>query len=226
MSTKRILAVGDAESLAEIRSILRRSVFEMQRVPAALAAAQMVSRIPFDLMIVVYPLVDSDLAGLHRRVRATGSASRDCQLLVLAPAARLPELDEFHQDSRLEAVDLDQPQHRLAEVAARYLGPIRVAERYPVRLPAVWPTTGERQTVDVSASGVLIELASGPLPPLGERGELELGATPAPPIRLVAEVARHADTAAGGVRGFAVTWIGAAGGELERLEELLADYAG
>ncbi len=109
-------------------------------------------------------------------------------------------------------------------MAARYLGPIRVAERYPLRLPAAWPTTGERRTVDLSASGALIELAAGPLPPLGERGELELGGPPAP-IRLVAEVARHADLATGRVRGFAVTWIGAAGGELERLEELLAAAA-
>lgn len=218
----RILAIGDTDALAETRRVLSRAEFEMYRVPAALAAVRMVRQIPFDVMIVVHPLADKDFAGFHSEIRARSSPCRESQILVLSPPGRLAELNEFRQDTRLEAIDLEQPQHRLAEAAARYLGPIRAAKRYELRLPVVWGAARrEGHTVDVSASGALIRPDGGDRPPSGERIALELVA-PATPIGLASEVVRRTETSADKARGFAVTWIGAGAGELERLEELLA----
>ena len=72
----RILAIGDTNSLAETRRVLSRADFEMYRVPAALAAVRMVRQIPFDLMIVVHPLADTDFAGFHSEIRARASPCR------------------------------------------------------------------------------------------------------------------------------------------------------
>lgn len=218
----RILAIGDSESLSETRRVLSRSEFEMHRVPAALAAVRMVRRIPFDLMIVVHPLADTDFAGFHSEIRGSGSPCRESQLLVLARRSRLADLDHFRHDSRLEAVDVDQPQHRLAEAAARYLGPIRTAERYDLCLPVRWGDKGRQsRTQDLSATGALIALEAGSRPAPGERFALSL-VTPAGPIDLPSEAVRHTEPGPDKVRGFAVTWIRAGSEELERLEAILA----
>ena len=219
----RILAIGDTDSLAETRRVLSRSEFEMYRVPAALAAVRMVRQIPFDLMIVVHPLVDTDFAGFHAEIRARSSPCRESQLLVLSPPGRLAELDGFRNDQRLEAIDLEQPQYRLAEAAARYLGPIRAAIRYDLRIPVAWRGGAEESwTVDISASGALIALESGERPASGDRLDLDL-ATPEEPLTLPSEVVRHTDVPFDKARGFAVTWVGAGANELRILEELLGD---
>ena len=218
----RILAIGDSDSLAETRRVLSRSEFEMYRVPAALAAVRMVRQIPFDLMIVVHPLVDTDFGGFHGEIRARSSPCRESQLLVLAPRSRLPELEAFQEDSRLEAVDVDQPQHRLAEAASRYLGPIRVAARYNLRLPARWRGgSAHSGTVDLSATGALIAEESGERPAVGTRLELELG-MPEGTILLPSQVVRLTETPDDKARGFAVTWIRPGSEELDRLDLLLA----
>ena len=219
----RILAIGDTEALAETRRVLSRAEFEMYRVPAALAAVRMVRQIPFDLMIVVHPLADTDFAGFHSEIRARNSPCRESQILVLSPPSRLAELDEFQQDSRLEALSAAQPQHRLAEAAARYLGPIRAAVRYDLRLPALWDA-GRRQghTVDVSASGALVGVEGGERPAPGQRIALDLVA-PRWRLTLPSEVVRLTETPDDKARGFGVTWIQADAEDLERLEELLAD---
>lgn len=218
----RILAIGDVDDLAEIRRVLRRAEFDMHRVPAALAALPMLRQFPFDLMIVVHPLPDTDFEQLYRQVRRADAPSRDGQLLVLTTTSRLSDLDPFHRDPLLEVVDRDQPIHRLAEVASRYLGPIRAATRVPVEWPARWPTTGASRTFDLSANGARLLREHGELPPVGERGELVLTPPEGPPLRIAAEVARHIEAADG--RGFAVSWSATSG--LARLERLLAELEG
>ena len=217
----RILAIGDTESLAETRRVLSRSEFEMYRVPAALAAVRMVRQIPFDLMIVVHPLADTDFAGFHDEIRARSSPCRESELLVLAENRRLADLRGFETDRRLKVLDVDQPQHRLAEAAAGYLGPIRVAVRYDLQLPVHWQA-GSRssRTVDISTSGALIALETGDRPALGERLELALALSEAP-IPLPSEVVRHTAAANDKARGFAVSWVRPGDARLERLENLL-----
>lgn len=219
----RILAIGDTDALAETRRVLSRAEFEMYRVPAALAAVRMVRQIPFDLMIVVHPLADTDFAGFHSEIRARSSPCRESQILVLAPRSRLAELAEFQQDSRLEAVDVEQPQHRLAEAAARYLGPIRAAVRYDLRLPVLWDGgRHEGITADISASGARIGFDGGALPTPGQRIALELQ-LPDASIALPSEVVRLTGPPSDKAHGFAVTWVRAGAEALERLEELLAE---
>lgn len=217
----RILAIGDTESLAETRRVMARSEFEMYRVPAALAAVRMVRQIPFDLMLVVHPLTDTEFGSFHREIRARSSPCRHSQLLVLASNGHLAELDGFRDDSRLEIVDVDQPQHRLAEAAARYLGPIRAAMRYDLRLPVRWDAAREpSQTIDISTSGALIELDDGERPPVGERLDLTLE-PPEGPITLTSEVVRHTAAPADKARGFAVDWVRPGDARVARLEQLL-----
>ena len=217
----RILAIGDTDSLAETRRILSRSEFEMYRVPAALAAVRMVRQIPFDLMIVVHPLADTDFAGFHGEIRARSSPCRDSQLLVLASPGRMAELDGFRQDARLETLDVDQPQHRLAEAASRYLGPIRVAVRYDLRLPVYWDDAQHAShTVDISISGALIAQQTGDPPAVGERLKLAL-TLPDGPISLSAEVVRLTAPPSDKAQGFAVSWIRPGDARLDRLESLL-----
>ena len=218
----RILAIGDTNSLAETRRVLSRADFEMYRVPAALAAVRMVRQIPFDLMIVVHPLADTDFAGFHSEIRARASSCRESQLLVLSPHSRLADLDGFQHDSRLEAIDVDLPQHRLAEAASRYLGPIRAATRYDLRLPVAWEGSGEdRHTEDISTCGALIAFETGDRPGPGERLVVDLAA-PDGSITLPAQVVRLTGSRYDKLRGFAVTWIKAGTDELERLEKFLA----
>jgi len=221
----RILAIGDTDSLAETRRVLSRCEFEMHRVPAALAAVRMVRQIPFDLMIVVHPLADTDFGGFHTEIRARNSPCRDSQLLVLSPHNRLADLDVFQADSRLEAVDVDQPQHRLAEAAARYLGPIRAAARYDLRLPVAWEAVAVDSRIEnISASGALILIETGDRPAAGERLELEL-TLPDTSLALPSEVVRLAEAPDDKVRGFAVTWLPGGVQELHRLNEFLAARA-
>ena len=153
----RILAIGDTNSLAETRRVLSRSEFEMYRVPAALAAVRMVRQIPFDLMIVVHPLADTDFAGFHREIRTRSSPCRDSQMLVLAQRSRLPEFDAFHRDTRLDALDVDQPQHLLARAASHYLGPIRVAVRYFVRVVLIQRGREEEATSEIQLAETVVD---------------------------------------------------------------------
>ncbi len=217
----RILAIGDTDSLAETRRVLSRSEFEMYRVPAALAAVRMVRQIPFDLMIVVHPLADTDFAGFHSEIRARNCPSRESQMLVLSPHSRLADLDDFQEDSRLETMDVDLPQHRLAEAAARYLGPIRTAPRYDLRLPVAWAAGTDSRTNDISATGALITRETEDRPAVGEHLELEL-LMPEASVTLPSQVVRVTDPPDDKVRGFAVTWLRPGVEELRRLDEFLA----
>lgn len=221
----RILAIGDTDSLAETRRVLSRSHFEMYRVQAALAAVRMVRQIPFDLMIVVHPLPDTDFAGFHSEIRARSSPCRESQLLVLAPHGRLVELAPFQDDTRLQAVDVDQPQHRLAEAASRYLGPIRLAKRYDLEQTVQWDA-GRRTsgTVDISLGGALIASQTGASPAIGERLALTL-VLPEKPLDLAAEVVRHATAPPDKTHGFAVAWVRPGDSRLGRLERLLGEGA-
>lgn len=218
----RILAIGDTESLAETRRVLSRSEFDMYRVPAALAAVRMVRQIPFDLMIVVHPLADTDFGGFHDEIRASNSPCRESQLLVLSPRSRLAELGSFQADSRLQAIDVDQPQHRLAEAASRYLGPIRTAKRYDLRLPVSWGR-GDRtsHTADISSSGALIALDDGQRPSIGVRLDLELD-LPTAAVALPSQVARLTEAGPDKTRGFAVSWVRAGAAQLDKLDDFLA----
>ncbi len=221
MAPKRILAVGDSDSLAETGRFLRRSEFEMHRVPAALAARDMVRQIPFDLIILVLPLPDADFDEVHEAIRHPASRCRDSQLLVLTRRHRLAELDPFHRDPRLEAVAIEQPEHRLAAAAARYLGEIRAATRYRVSVPArLQPGPTEGRTVDISSSGARV--AAGESPPLGARVSLELelpggGA----PLAFEAELVRRCSAQREGVEGFAVTYLEPSEAALRQLERFL-----
>ncbi len=222
MATLRILAIGDAEVLSETRRVLDRSEFEMHRVPAALAAGPMLRRIPFDLIIVVYPLADAEFTTFHAEVREPGGPCLGSQLLVLTTDSRLPELDAFHRDARLETISLDQPEHELAAVVGRYLGPIRAAPRYAVRLPVRWPEpAGDGETVNMSVSGALI--AAGTPPAVGSRLAIEVEMPAGSlPLRLDAKVVRHSSPERESVDGFAIAYLRAPAAALERLENLFA----
>lgn len=223
---RRILAVGmEPELYGRIEALLNRSYFEVDRVPRGESASELCAVIPFDLMLVRFPLPDIPVDNLLAAVRIPGSPCAGSQVLLLADAARLAEAEKRVGEGADLALAADRPGEFLSEIAARLL---HVAPRVSTRIMAHLQARigeGERQdlcqTADLSSTGMFVR--TDERYPLGTSMSFQLllpGEREA--VAGTAEVVRHAAGGDGRDEGIGLRFLELRPGSEARLRAFLA----
>lgn len=219
-----VLVVGlERQHYKELLPLLSRSLLDVERLASCESALHLTERVALDLILVRYPLPDMALGSFMQQVRAAGSPCATTPFVVLADAARLPEIRALLPGGGRDALDVSEPAKVLAHVAALLkLAPradVRVPVKLQVRLGGEPPLQCE--TENVSEKGLL--LRSEEQLPLGTRVAFEL-TLPGErlPIQGEAEVARHAETDVEQVRGMGLKVVLVKGDGTARLRRFVS----
>jgi len=157
---------GVPASLAErFEPLLRRSNFDVDHVPNARSALDLVRVIGFDVLVFGYPLVGPPLGELLDVVRARDSPCHRSAVLLLVPPSRLSEVEPVLGRGYTRSLATDASDHELQGAVASLL---RVAPRLAVRITVrlhVQLADGHSellsQTENVSATGLLVRTRRG-----------------------------------------------------------------
>jgi len=189
------LLVGfDASTAEQIADELRRVVFFCESVDDVDAALDLTQLLPFDAVIVCYPVVGMAIDKFLTALRRKASPCRQSAVAVVAPADRVSEATELIGHGANGVVSRDDLTERLAhmifhlvEVPPRFS--LRAVSRLKVQLGHGTSLT-LCQTENVSATGMLLRTEQNY--PIGTRVAFEMmlpGKSQA--LRGTAVVVRH-----------------------------------
>jgi len=219
----------DEELFDKVAPFLNRQEFEIDRFPRALAALELVSHVPVDVLLFGYPLPDIGTQELLDRIRSSNSPCRQSPLLLLAHADQLEEANRFIGRGANVVVAVEDSPERLQAAISRLLA---VARRSSLRLMVrIVVNIGEgaalemAQSENLSETGMLVRTSE--VYPLGSRlsFEFHLGGDRLP-IRGEGEVARQTTAGRETARGIGIRFISLERDGLLRLQRFLRDVSG
>ncbi len=228
MATARqnILVVEvEPEVYVGIERVLRRINFDVDRLPTATGALELVSAVPFSALILRFPLQRLTLEEFLSASRTPSSASHDAPVALLAAAADRDRAAAY-LDTGVDLVIANEDAADDQELKlCRLLGILpRKAVRLLVRLDvALEDSKRDRfmaQSRDVSASGMF--LSTTRLYPVGSRARVVLTLPDDPaPLTCEVEVVRHGDPRRDGTSGMGVRFVDVPDDDRARLERAL-----
>jgi CheY-like chemotaxis protein len=188
-----VVNVGSNE-FTKIAPLLERSHFDVDRFPRAGSALELLSLVPFNVLIAGYPLPDIDAQEFLDAVRSSRCPSRRSPVLLLTPEAQLDEATVFIGRGANRVVAVEKPGEELQRNISELLA---VSPRRDVRAMVrmgVSLSSGKAlemgQTVNISRTGML--LVTEQQYPLGTNLSFEFHVDDdGRPIRGQAEVVRH-----------------------------------
>lgn len=204
-SLRNVLAVGvNTVEFDRLLPFLDRETFDVDRFPSARGALELISKVPFEMLLVRYPLPDMDTDSFLRLVRQEGSACLRSSLLVLTHAEQEDEARRFIGLGANRTINLEASEQEIQSSISSVLNVApRKAARFLARLEIRIGGAKDMvlcQTENFSATGLLIR--TDRKWDIGTRIEFEFSIpNDARPVRGVAEVVRHTvggrDTVAG-----------------------------
>ncbi len=224
MATTRrsVLVVGlDADGFQGIAPVLRRSNFFSEVVQEAERALDLMTVLPYDAIIIAYPIEGMSAQRFLTGVRGATSACRAAAVLFLARAGAAEEAEEFLGHGVNRVVRADEPAERLRQEVSQVVGAaprvaLRILSRVRVQL-ALGPTTSLCQTENISSSGMLIRTETQV--PIGAELEFELSMPgDSSPIRGRAEVVRQTAQRRERVTGLGVRFCAFQGRDADRYQ--------
>ncbi len=188
------LLVGIDERLVDrIAPVFDRSSFFTEALGDGEEALALLTSLPYDAILVRYPLSDVSAHRFLSTARTQGSASRGAAILLIADQAALEEAEGFLGRGANRAVSRDDTPERVLDVIAQLVGAahrvaLRAVSRVQVQLGR---GSGQLlcQTENISTSGMLVRTDRAF--PNGRKFSFEL-ALPGEdkPIRGLAQVVR------------------------------------
>jgi uncharacterized protein (TIGR02266 family) len=219
------LVVGVEPKVFErISKILKRNGFLSDLSETGAAALESISFLPFDAIVVAYPLPDMPVSQFLDAVRAKDSPCRHTAVILLAAVDTLPEAEALVGKGANRAFPVDEFDDALAQEFSHLIEvPPRLAMRAVSRLKVQlsWGTSQTIcQTENVSTHGMLIK-TDHPYP-VGTQMAFEL-AMPgdAEPVRGYAVVVRQTEKTRERASGVGVRFSSFEGRDKVRLETLL-----
>ncbi len=226
---RNLLMIGvDAPTFAKVAPMLERDNLEVDRFPRARASFELLSVVPFETLMVAYPLPDMAIEDFLHEIRREGALSKRTPLLLLTTDDRVEEASRYVGRGANRAVSTSLDATRLQEVIA---GLLAVAPRVGVRVMASLEihleegkTLAMCQTENLSATGMLIRTHVGY--PIGSHIRFEFG-LPGDPrmVRGEAEVVRHTLYERESVAGVGVRFLAFDGDGLRRFQVYLDQLA-
>lgn len=229
MSRKILVVNVDSASFHKFAPILERADFEVDRFPRAKSAVDLLSVVPFDVLIVRYPLPDMPLQNFLDFVRSAECPSMRSPLLLLASSEMLREAEIFVGKGASRVVSAEDVPESLQGAVSDLL---EVAPRLSVRFTASLEAQLENgtssltcQSENVSATGMLVRTERRF--PIGCRVSFQLvGDEAEEPICGEACVVRHTSVGRESVSGFALRFDRFDGDGRDRLLAYLEQQQG
>jgi len=202
---QNILVVNvDAVLFDKVAPVLRRTNFDVDRFPDAGRALELVGLVPFNAIIVSYPMSDVTLDDFLTEVR--GGSSAGASVAVLVAEAHRPDVEALEE----RGIDLVLALEKAPEEMQRLLCSLlkvapRSAMRVLVKLELVVSDANSKdqfvaQSEDISATGMLV--GTHRTYPVGARARFEMFLPDDEnPLVGEAEVARHTDERQDRVQG-------------------------
>lgn len=229
---RNVLVVGvDQDTFDAVAPVLGREAFDVDRFPSAEGALELLALVPFDVILVGFPLdgmVNGDF--LDRiRGRVGESACVRSAVVLLAESQDLEKAEKLVGAGANRVLVRGREHGELQNAVAGLLG---VAQRVSVRIMArveVAVATGHTavlcQTENVSQTGMLLrtdrQLA------LGSKVGFEfLPPGLADPIRGKAQVVRHASLGREGVMGVGLRFLEVSSADQRRLDAFVGSTVG
>ena len=222
---RNILMVGvSTEEFDRVAPFLDRDGFDVDRFPSAGGALELLAAVPFEVVIVRFPLLDMALDGFLDAVRSEGSPCRSAPLVLLA-AERMIEAESFigHGANRVVSLEDSEASIQLGVSSLLNVAP-RKSARFVARLEVKLGGAKDMmmcETENISETGILV--VTDRRYEVGTKINIELvvGGDPRP-IVAVAEVVRHTVTGRDGISGLGMRFLSFAGDSQRRFQAFLS----
>jgi len=225
-SIRNVLVAGvESVFFRRFEPLLRRSKFDVDRVPYARTALDLIADISFDVLVFGYPPAGSNMEEVLTAVRRKGSPCQRSAVLLLASENRLAEAQQLCHGDRCRVLSVNASELELqGEVSALLRVAPRLSLRITIRL-AVQVADGSTellsQTENVSLGGMLVRT---PRPyPVDAKVRFELFLpNGSAPVLGSGEVVRHATDGRGHITGLGVKFVSFDAG-VERMQSFLVE---
>lgn len=198
MATRRrsvLMVALDDEVVDQVSAVLASDEFYVESIPDSEEALQLLTQLPFDVVIVGHPLPDRSTEQFLAAIRRASSLSREAAVLVIAEPALRDETQVLIGRGANRVLTTIEAASLIQGLVAELLGVApRLQLRVAIRLDVNLDKGSSRllcQTENVSATGMLLRTDQDFPPGTQLRCELTLPDDNAP-VRGVAEVVRHA----------------------------------
>lgn len=161
---RSVLVIGvSPDEFNRVAPFLARDVFEVDRFPSAASALELTKQIPFDVLLIRFPLPGMLLVKFLTEVRQSDSSSARASVVVLAESGQAVTAQKYVGNGADRVVPLEEAQAKIHDVLSELLD---LAPRKAVRIAAKLAIEiGDAkemlicQTVNISMSGMLIKTA-------------------------------------------------------------------
>lgn len=222
---RNVLAIGVSPAEFErFVPFLARESFEVDRFPSGVGALELITRVPFEMLLVRFPLPDMDLASFLSTVRQTGSPCHGASLILLTASSHERDAQRFIGQGANRSISLEASADTIQESVSSLLHVApRKAARFLARMEIRIGGAKDMllcQTENMSATGMLIR--TDKRYEIGTQVEFEFSAAGDPrPLRGVAEVVRHTVLGRDRVGGIGMRFLSFAGDSQLRFERYI-----
>ena len=224
MSTPKrslLLVAIEDEVARRFEDVLSRGSIFADRLDDPEEARELAAQLPFDVLILSFPLPRIEMSRYLSALRNTTSLSRHAAVLLLVAPERLKDAEEYVGKGVNRVIATDEPPQVLQGAVAELLG---VAPRFPLRVAMRIEVALEKgtartlcQTENLSTSGMLVRTPQALAEGTELRFEISLPRQ-STPVRGTAVVARRTDTLREKVSGVGIHFVSFEGKDGERFE--------
>ncbi|MCD4751196.1 MAG: PilZ domain-containing protein [Thermoanaerobaculales bacterium] len=205
-----VVEVGP-ESYDDVAPPLLRSLFDIDRIPGAESALDLVTNIAFNAIICRFPLREIPTNEFLKTTRSSTSASREAGVALIASAEHFDEASTFLEKGADLVLSMEEPQGEREALLCTLFGiqprrSMRVLVKLAVVVGEDGPERFVAQTHDISASGMFVVT----------RKHFQVGMTARFQFSLMgesraftgtAEIVRHNKETTNGPRGFGMRFL-------------------
>ena len=219
---RNVLIVGvSREEFGRVVPFLGRDDFEIDRFPSGSGALELLSLVPFEVLIVRFPLPDMELSPFLKAVRAENSSCRHSSLVLLTAEERSEEAAQFIGKGANRVMALENSADQIQSMVSSLVNVApRKSARFLARLEIKLGGANDMvlcQTENISASGMLIRTDRIYEPGTKIHFEFNLPDDERP-IAGIAEAVRVTTNGREGLTGIGVRFLSFAGDSQRRFE--------
>lgn len=222
---RNVLVVGVSPGeFDRVTPFLGREAFEVDRFPSAAGSLELTTRVPFEVLLVRFPLPDMDLYEYLQAIRRDGSPCQRASILLLAEGGRDEEAASYIGRGANRVIKLEDTNGNIQSLISSLLSVApRKAARFLARLEIKLGGAKDMilcQTENLSSTGMLIK--TDKRYDVGTRINFEF-ALPEDerPIAGIAEIMRHTMIGRDKVGGIGLRFLSFAGDSQRRFEAYL-----
>ncbi|MEO1367325.1 MAG: PilZ domain-containing protein [Acidobacteriota bacterium] len=222
---RNVLAIGVSKpEFQRFVPFLARQSFEVDRFPSGVGALELIDQVPFEMLLVRFPLPDMDLESFLSSVRRNGSPCHGASLIVLAASTHETEAEQFIGQGANRTLSLEASEETIQSSISGLLNVApRKAARFLARMEIRIGGAKDMllcQTENMSSTGMLVR--TDRRYEIGTQIEFEFSVVGDPrPLRGVAEVVRHTRVGRDRVGGIGMRFLSFAGDSQLRFEGYL-----